>query len=192
MDEDGVEIPPLSTEESAVPIAVNDTGEEKLDVETSVPDAEEKVNQNSEGSFAGSVLEADEIASKEIGPSTSSVEEASSAAGPSSTGSSTKDIQETTLIAEKAATNDKDNYAKTSSEEVPPASTNPVSSTRHEIPHPAPSEVKNTPVIPRYSRFEFLANSMIITDVTTERGTVTVKECSAYEGFYGPEPDRPA
>lgn len=189
MDEDGVKIPPLPTEESAVPLVVNDTGEGKLDVEISVPDAEEKVMQNSEGSFAGSGLKADEIASaKEIGPSTSSVEEA----GPSSTGSNTKDIQETALIAEKAATNDKDKHAKTSSEEVPPASTNPVSSTRHEIPHPPPSEVKNTPVIPRYSRFEFLANSMIITDVTTERGTVTVKECSAYEGFYGPEPDRPA
>ena len=36
----------------------------------------------------------------------------------------------------------------------------------------------------KYSRFDFLANSIIITDVTTEKGTITVKECSAYEGIF--------
>lgn len=36
----------------------------------------------------------------------------------------------------------------------------------------------------KYSHFDFLANSMIITDVTTEKGTITVKECSAYEGIF--------
>ena len=44
---------------------------------------------------------------------------------------------------------------------------------------------------PQYSRFDFLANSIIITDVTTEKGTITIKECSAYEAFFGPEPNRP-
>lgn len=44
---------------------------------------------------------------------------------------------------------------------------------------------------PQYSRFDFLANSIIITDVTTDRGTITIKECSAYEAFFGPEPNRP-
>lgn len=195
MDEDGVEVPPLPTEESAVPLAVNDAGEGKLDVEISVTDVEEKARQSvldSEGSFAGSVLKAEEICSKEIVPSTSAVEEVMSA-GPSCSSSNTKtDLHETSIVTEKAAMVEKEKHVKTSSEEVPTASTNPLSSTRHETPlHAAPSEVKSTPVIPRYSRFEFLANSMIITDVTTERGTVTVKECSAYEGFYGPEPDRP-
>lgn len=44
---------------------------------------------------------------------------------------------------------------------------------------------------PQYSRFDFLANSIIITDVTTDKGTITIKECSAYEAFFGPEPNRP-
>lgn len=195
MDTDGVEVPSLSTEESAVPLVVNDAGEGKLDAEINVADVEEKAPQNalnSEGSFAGSVLKAEEKCSNEIAPSTSTVEEVNSA-GPSCSGSINSDTKTDILEgSEKAATNDKDKHVKTSSEEVPTASTNPSPSSRHETPlHTAPSEVKNTPVIPRYSRFEFLANSMIITDVTTERGTVTVKECSAYEGFYGPEPDRP-
>ena len=46
-----------------------------------------------------------------------------------------------------------------------------------------PVTSSSTPSL-KYSHFNFLANSMIITDVTTARGTVTVKECSAYEGFF--------
>lgn len=42
-------------------------------------------------------------------------------------------------------------------------------------------------VLSKSSHFDFLANSIIITDVTTERGTITVKECSAYGDFFGPE-----
>ena len=193
MDEGSAEVPLKSSEET-VPLAVNDAGEaEKLEVEISAANVEEKALQNAvigEGSFAGSGLKAEEVCSKEIAPATSVVDEIMS--GPSCSSSNTKtDLLETALVAEKAAVNDKDKQVKTSADAVPTASTNPLPSTRHETPLPAPSEVKNTPVIPRYSRFEFLANSMIITDVTTERGTVTVKECSAYEGFYGPEPDRP-
>lgn len=185
-----------SASEELLPLASNDAGEsKKLDVENCAANVEEEALQNAvlgEGSFAGSVLKAEEVCSKEIAlPSTSVVDEAIS--GPSCSGSNTKtDILDTTLVAEKDAVNDKDKPLKTTSADaVPTASTNPLPSTRNETSLPAPSEVKNTPVIPRYSRFEFLANSMIITDVTTERGTVTVKECSAYEGFYGPEPDRP-
>ena len=47
----------------------------------------------------------------------------------------------------------------------------------------AENPAQNTPVT-KYSHFDFLANSIIITDVTTEQGTITVKECSAYEGFF--------
>ena len=185
-----------SVSEELVPFAVNDAGEaEKLDVEICATDVEEKALQNTvlgEGSFAGSVLKAEEVCSKpEIAESsTSVVDEVMS--GPSCSSSNTKtDLLDTTLVAENAAVNDQDEPVKTNGDVVPTASTNPLTPPRNETPLPAPSEVKNTPVIPRYSRFEFLANSMIITDVTTERGTVTVKECSAYEGFYGPEPDRP-
>ena len=185
---------PLQSSEETVPLAVNEAEEaEKLDVEISATDVEEKGPQNvlGECSAAGSVLKAEEICSKEIAaPSTSVVDEVMS--GPSCSSSNTKtDILETALVVEKAAVIDKDKPVKTSADAIPTASTNPLPPTRNEAPLPDPSEVKNTPVIPRYSRFEFLANSMIITDVTTERGTVTVKECSAYEGFYGPEPDRP-
>lgn len=91
---------------------------------------------------------------------------------------------------EKTATNDFDKQTKTSTDNLPSGSMNPPTYSRQETPIGAPTEVKKSPLISRYSRFEFLANSMIITDVTTERGTVTVKECSAYEGFYGPEPDK--
>lgn len=197
MVEGSAEVPlQSSASEELIPLAVNDAGEtKKLDVENCAANVEEKALQNavlSEGSFAGSVLKAEEVCSKEIAlPSTSEVDEVIS--GPSCSSSNTKtDILDTTLVAEKAAVNDKDKPLKTTSADaVPTTSTNPLPSTRNETSLPAPSEVKNTPVIPRYSRFEFLANSMIITDVTTERGTVTVKECSAYEGFYGPEPDRP-
>ena len=187
------EVPLQSSE--LVPLPVNDAGEAaKLDVEICAPNVEEEALQNAvlgEGSFAGSVLKAEEVCSKETAvPSTSIVDEVMS--GPSCSSSNTKtDILETALVAEKATVDDNDKPVKTSDDAVPTASTNPLPPTRNEPPIPAPSEVKNTPVIPRYSRFEFLANSMIITDVTTERGTVTVKECSAYEGFYGPEPDRP-
>lgn len=194
---DGGEVPlQPSTSEDLVPLAVKGAGEaEKLDVEICATNVEEKALQNPvllEGSFVGSVLKAEEVCSKEIAESsTSVVDEVMS--GPSCSGSvNTKtDILDTALVAEDAAVNDQDEPVKTSGDVVPTASTNPLPPARNETPVPAPSEVKNTPVIPRYSRFEFLANSMIITDVTTERGTVTVKECSAYEGFYGPEPDRP-
>lgn len=169
-----------------------------MDVEITVTDVDEKTPQNaanSESVLDDSVLNAEAVCSKEIAPSTSVIEEVKSSPLCNAAGSSTStkmDILETPIFAEKAAVNDKDKQVKTSTEEVPTSSTNPLSSSRQETPLPAPpTEVKNTPVIPRYSRFEFLANSMIITDVTTERGTVTVKECSAYEGFYGPEPDRP-
>lgn len=91
---------------------------------------------------------------------------------------------------EKTATNDLDKQTKTITDNLPSSSMNPPTYSRQETPIGAPAEVKKSPLISRYSRFEFLANSMIITDVTTERGTVTVKECSAYEGFYGPEPDK--
>ena len=189
------EVPPQSSEE-LLPLAVNDAGDsEKLDVEDCAANVEEKALQNAvlgEGSFAGSVLKAEEVCSKEIAmPSTSVVDEVISGPSCSSSNTKTDTALDTTLVAEKAAVNDKDKPLKTSADAVPTASTNPLPSTRNETSLPAPSEVKSTPVIPRYSRFEFLANSMIITDVTTERGTVTVKECSAYEGFYGPEPDRP-
>lgn len=196
MDGGSGEVPlQSSASEELLPLAVSDAGEsKKLDVENCGINVEEKAQQNAtlgEGSFADSVLKAEEVCSKEIAvPSTSVVDEVIS--GPSCSSSNTKtDILDTTLVAEKGAVNDKDQPLKTSADAVPTASTNPLHSTRNETSFPAPSEVKNTPVIPRYSRFEFLANSMIITDVTTERGTVTVKECSAYEGFYGPEPDRP-
>ncbi|XP_001632346.2 polycomb group protein Pc [Nematostella vectensis] len=53
------------------------------------------------------------------------------------------------------------------------------------------SERKPNVTMSRYSHFDFLANSIIITDVTTERGTITIKECSACGDFFGPEPDRP-
>lgn len=188
---------PLQSSEELLPLAVDDAGESKnLDVENCVANVEEKALQNAvlgEGSFAGSVsVKAEEVCSKEIAVPSTSVADEVIISGPSCSGSNTKtDILDTTLVAEKAAVNDKDKPLKTSADAVPTASTNPLPSTRNETTLPAPSEVKNTPVIPRYSRFEFLANSMIITDVTTERGTVTVKECSAYEGFYGPEPDRP-
>lgn len=193
MDEGSGEITVQSSEET-VSLAVNDAEQaEKLDVEISAPNLEEKGLQNvlGEGSLAGSVLKAEEVCSKEIAvPSTSVADEVLS--GPVCSSSNIKtDILETALVTEKATVVDKDKAVKTSVDALPTASTNPLPPTRNESPLPAPTEVKNTPLIPRYSRFEFLANSMIITDVTTERGTVTVKECSAYEGFYGPEPDRP-
>ena len=101
--------------------------------------------------------------------------------------------KETPIVSEKVEVGDKEKHTTKGTDDVPASSTNsPASAARQEAPRTAPTEVKKSPLIPRYSRFEFLANSMIITDVTTERGTVTVKECSAYEGFYGPEPDRPS
>ena len=78
---------------------------------------------------------------------------------------------------------------ETSSAEVTLTSTSSAVNLKRESSFKVTIEAKNYPVSSRYSRFDFLANSMIITDVTTERGTVTVKECSAYEGFYGPELD---
>lgn len=195
MDGGSGEVPlpePLASEELD-PLAVNDAGEaEKLDVEICATNVEEKALQNAvpgEGSFSGSVLKAEEVCSKEIAvPSTSLVDEVMS--GPSSSNSNTKtDILDTTVVAEKAAVNDKDKPVNTSADAVPTASTNPLPPTRNETPLPASSEVKNTPVIPRYSRFEFLANSMIITDVTTERGTVTVNEHISRINIYGSQPD---
>lgn len=46
---------------------------------------------------------------------------------------------------------------------------------------------KKSNILSKSSHFDFLANSIIITDVTTERGTITIKECSAYGDFFGPE-----
>ncbi|XP_031565285.1 polycomb group protein Pc-like [Actinia tenebrosa] len=49
------------------------------------------------------------------------------------------------------------------------------------------SQLEKKSIMSKSSHFDFLANSIIITDVTTERGTVTVKECSAYGDFFGPD-----
>lgn len=46
------------------------------------------------------------------------------------------------------------------------------------------SQLEKKSTMSKSSHFDFLANSIIITDVTTERGTVTVKECSAYGDFF--------
>ena len=181
---------PSTEAASTVSLGVTEVVGENVDVE--ITESEEKSREKeSENTFAESNLNTEEGHPKEIAPLTSVVEESKASSCNAGSSSSTKtDVLETPL-SEKPPVNETDNQLEKSADEVPTASTNPPSSSRHEAPLPAaPTEVKNTPVIPRYSRFEFLANSMIITDVTTERGTVTVKECSAYEGFYGPEPER--
>lgn len=161
-------------------------------------DGEERVQKsvvNSESSFAVSVMKAEEVGLKEIASSSSTTEQ-SKALSSSGITAPCSNINETNtevpLVTEKAAASDKEKLVNKSPEDVPTGSTNPPAVTRQEVPPRIPTEVRKSPLIPRYSRFDFLANSMIITDVTTERGTVTVKECSAYEGFYGPEPERPS
>lgn len=130
-------------------------------------------------------------------PSSSSVLEESKAVA-STTGTVSLCIEADTtekdipLVTEKTVANDKEKHPKMIPDDTPAGPTKPPVTSRRDAPPAVPTDVKRSPLIPRYSRFEFLANSMIITDVTTERGTVTVKECSAYEGFYGPEPDRPS
>lgn len=198
-DEGVVEATPQPSDEPGVaPVADVEIGNEKGDIEVAEADGEEKaVNNtvNSESGFAVSAMKTEEVGLKEMTPSSSATEEAKAAPSSSTAAqcsSTSKADLETPLVLEKAATNDKEKHTKKGAKDVPSGSSNPPACPRQEAPLGAPTEVKKSPLIPRYSRFEFLANSMIITDVTTERGTVTVKECSAYEGFYGPDPDRPS
>lgn len=185
----GEAVPSLEVE-TTVPLAETEVGEKTAEVE--ITESEEKFpDKASEDKTAESNSNIEETPLKEIAPSTSVVSELDTTPCNAGCSSSSKtDVLETPLP-EKPPVIERDNQPKPSTADVPTVSTSSPSSSRLEVPPPAaPTEMKNTPVIPRYSRFEFLANSMIITDVTTERGTVTVKECSAYEGFYGPEPDR--
>ncbi|XP_020915234.1 polycomb group protein Pc [Exaiptasia diaphana] len=81
--------------------------------------------------------------------------------------------------------------------ESPPAQKSPDTSTvsiredhtlqDHKVLEHQPKQQDKKSVLSKSSHFDFLANSIIITDVTTDRGTVTVKECSAYGDFFGPE-----
>ena len=185
----GEAVPSLEVE-TTVPLAVTEVGEKTAEVE--ITESEEKFpDKASENKTAESNSNIEETPLKEIAPSTSVVSELDTTPCDAGCSSSSKTDVLETLLPEKPPVIERDNQPKPSTADVPTVSTSSPSSSRLEVPPPAaPTEMKNTPVIPRYSRFEFLANSMIITDVTTERGTVTVKECSAYEGFYGPEPDR--
>lgn len=186
--------------ESGVPpvIAANDIEPEKGDDISSVSEEKQpKSNMNSESGLA--VSEQDVSVDEAPVPSSSSdLEEVKAVASVTGTASlcieaetTDKDIP---VVTEKTVVaNDKEKHPKIIPDDTPAGPTKPLAVTsRRDAPPAVPTDVKRSPLIPHYSRFEFLANSMIITDVTTERGTVTVKECSAYEGFYGPETDRPS
>lgn len=185
----GEAVPSLEVETTA-PLVVTEVGEKTVDVE--VTESEERPpDKESEDKIAESNSNIEQTPLNEIAPSTSDVSELETSPCNVGCSSSLKTDKLESPSAEKPSVVERENQSKPSTAEVPTVSASPPSSSRHEVSPPvAPTEMKNTPVMPRYSRFEFLANSMIITDVTTERGTVTVKECSAYEGFYGPEPDR--
>ena len=197
-DEGISEATPQPADESGVALfTAGETGKEKEDMDETTAAVEEEAQKNTmddESSFAVSSTE--DFGLKEMASSSSVPEEANVVNLTGSTAHCANAVntdKEMPIVTETPGASDKEKHTKTSVEDVPVSSTNtPVSAARQEAPRAAPTEVKKSPLIPRYSRFEFLANSMIITDVTTERGTVTVKECSAYEGFYGPEPDRPS
>lgn len=186
--------------ESGVPpvIGANDIEPEKGgDIASVSEEKQPKSNMNSESGLA--VSEQDVSVDEAPVPSSSSdLEEVKAVACVTGTDSlcieaetTDKDIP---IITEKTVVaNDKEKHPKIIPDDTPAVPTKPLAVTsRRDAPPAVPTDVKRSPLIPHYSRFEFLANSMIITDVTTERGTVTVKECSAYEGFYGPETDRPS
>lgn len=190
VDEGSGEAVPSLEVETTVPLVVTEVDEKTVKVE--ITESEERSpDKESENKIAESDSNIEKANSKEAAPPTSDVCELETSPCNAGCSSSLKTDKLETPLPEKASVIEREIQSKPSTAEIPTVSTSPPSSSRHEVPPPAaPTEMKNTPVIPRYSRFEFLANSMIITDVTTERGTVTVKECSAYEGFYGPEPDR--
>lgn len=195
-DEDVTEASAQPSEESGIAlVTAGDVGQEKEEVDVTAMAVEEKVQTstvNDESSFA---VSAEEVELKELASTSSVAEEATSINLSSITApcnNVNKTEKEPPVVTENVGASNKEKQAKLITEDAPTGSTTPPAPSRQEIPPVAPTEVKRSPLIPRYSRFEFLANSMIITDVTTERGTVTVKECSAYEGFYGPEPDRPS
>lgn len=186
--------------ESVVPpvIGANDIEPEKGgDIASVSEEKQPKSNMNSESGLA--VSKQDVSVDEAPVPSSSSVlEEVKVVASVTETASlcieadtTDKDIP---IVTEKTVVaNDKEKHPKIIPDDTPAGPTKPLAVTsRRDAPPAVPTDVKRSPLIPHYSRFEFLANSMIITDVTTERGTVTVKECSAYEGFYGPETDRPS
>ncbi|XP_068729234.1 polycomb group protein Pc-like [Montipora capricornis] len=186
----------VSDESGTTLVAVNNTEQEK---EADIPAVSEEISPkiaiSNESAFSVSEKE---VSLDEMAACSSSSQCETKVAVNLSAGSTTLSVDATTtendisLVTEKPVSSDKEKHSKKSTDDPPVGSTNLPVSLRREIPPAVPTEVKRSPLIPRYSRFEFLANSMIITDVTTERGTVTVKECSAYEGFYGPEPERPS
>lgn len=186
--------------ESGVPpvIGANDIEPEKGgDVASVSEEKQPKSNMNSESGLA--VSEQDVSVDEAPVPSSSSdLEEVKAVASVTGTASLCVEAETTDkdipVVTEKTVVaNDKEKHPKIIPDDTPAGPTKPLAVTsRRDAPPAVPTDVKRSPLIPHYSRFEFLANSMIITDVTTERGTVTVKECSAYEGFYGPETDRPS
>lgn len=199
-DESIAEATSQVSHESGVPpvIGANDIEPEKGgDIASVSEEKQPKSNMNSESGLA--VSEQDVSVDEAPVPSSSSdLEEVKAVASVTGTASlcieaetTDKDIP---IITEKTVVaNDKEKHPKIIPDDTPAVPTKPLAVTsRRDAPPAVPTDVKRSPLIPHYSRFEFLANSMIITDVTTERGTVTVKECSAYEGFYGPETDRPS
>lgn len=186
--------------ESGVPpvIGANDIEPEKGgDIASVSEEKQPKSNMNSESGLA--VSEQDVSVDEAPVPSSSSdLEEVKAVASVTGTASLCVEAETTDkdipVVTEKTVVaNDKEKHPKIIPDDTPAGPTKPLAVTsRRDAPPAVPTDVKRSPLIPHYSRFEFLANSMIITDVTTERGTVTVKECSAYEGFYGPETDRPS
>lgn len=186
--------------ESEVPpvIGANDIEPEKGgDIASVSEEKQPKSNMNSESGLA--VSEQDVSVDEAPVPSSSSdLEEVKAVASVTGTASLCVEAETTDkdipVVTEKTVVaNDKEKHPKIFPDDTPAGPTKPLAVTsRRDAPPAVPTDVKRSPLIPHYSRFEFLANSMIITDVTTERGTVTVKECSAYEGFYGPETDRPS
>lgn len=186
--------------ESEVPpvIGANDIEPEKGgDIASVSEEKQPKSNMNSESGLA--VSEQDVSVDEAPVPSSSSdLEEVKAVASVTGTASLCVEAETTDkdipVVTEKTVVaNDKEKHPKIIPDDTPAGPTKPLAVTsRRDAPPAVPTDVKRSPLIPHYSRFEFLANSMIITDVTTERGTVTVKECSAYEGFYGPETDRPS
>ncbi|XP_029197168.1 polycomb group protein Pc-like [Acropora muricata] len=187
--------------ESGVPpvIGANDIEPEKGgDIASVSEEKQPKSNMNSESGLAVSEQDVSVDHEAPVPSSSSDLEEVKAVASVTGTASlcieaetTDKDIP---VVTEKTVVaNDKEKHPKIIPDDTPAGPTKPLAVTsRRDAPPAVPTDVKRSPLIPHYSRFEFLANSMIITDVTTERGTVTVKECSAYEGFYGPETDRPS
>lgn len=199
-DESIAEATSQVSHESGVPpvIGANDIEpEEGGDIASVSEEKQPKSNMNSESGLA--VSEQDVSVDEAPVPSSSSdLEEVKTVASVTGTASLCIEAETTdkdiSIITEKTVVaNDKEKHPKIIPDDTPAVPTKPLAVTsRQDAPPAVSTDVKRSPLIPHYSRFEFLANSMIITDVTTERGTVTVKECSAYEGFYGPETDRPS